>query len=43
MDKQELYESLQACLHIADRSGLAMIGIHISHAIELLAKEDILR
>jgi hypothetical protein len=39
-DKRELLQALEACLQSADDLGLALVGIYLSHAIELVRAED---
>lgn len=40
VERQELVEVLVECLQVADRLGLSMAGIHISHAIDMLVEEE---
>lgn len=35
-EKRELLRALEACLQKADDLGLVLVGIHVSHAIDIL-------
>lgn len=37
-EKRELLQSLEACLQAADDLGLVLVGIHVSHAIDILCE-----
>lgn len=35
-EKLELLRALEICLQTSDNLGLALVGIHVSHAIDIL-------
>lgn len=39
-NKRELLQALEVCLQSADKLGLALVSIHICHAIDLFCAED---
>lgn len=40
-DRRDLEKALEACLQSADRLGLTLVGVYLSHAIDIMRADAV--